>query len=1001
MRLPSPNRVPRRGAVLPLVAICTVALIGLVAMAIDLGMVAVARTQCQNAADSAAMAGARTINGLSAGNYNLSSVPINAVKAAVANKVFATYVQGDPNNITADAGLTDSQGNPYSYTSGQVNVKVGTYAYTYNDADPSKEGFGAQLPRTDPTEPYSAVQATVNYTGNFSFGRIFGINTYNANAQATAVHRPRDVMIIMDLSGSMRFQSLPGVPMSGGQAAASANNIARTQSMNPESVFPQFGHYSNVAAAALQGTSSIPTTTGEYVDPNNISSTQNSGPPICADWFSNPAGTAAGPGNVAFTRAPDTYNTTPGGDNYLKTTLNTGGSYATDVFDIVGANVYNAAFEANGYDTYLGAGSFNGYTQGPGYWGKTFWIWPPDPRGSNLDPNNSSNWANNGAKDWRKRFFLKYNTTTGQYGWLDSDNILWNTSSPYAIKTPGTTTAINEFGKSNTYTYKINYAAILYWLFNQSPTPFPSTLYAGRIRYYSSVPNYNDTTLNARWWAADLGTNGSASVLSDLSERFWKDYIDFVLGFQATGPGTYSATNGGGIAYSALIGNGNYFAWGTTQISQKPDPAVAVNTTTSASYALGYTGAVNVGSTGTALVGDKVMIGNDSQVYTITAKTATSLTLDQGLKVAAASSAAVRIVSAATYNTTQYISYTNNPMRPRHQFWFGPMTLVDYLGNYNTPLFWWPGNVHEAHAWACKVGIQTAIDDIQNNHPNDFIGLTFFSSPKYSAGGAGHHNQAVVPLGRAYQQLKDSLWFPPTTVTGGVTEITPYDVDMDNVPRANGGTAPQMGFMISYNQFSSSSSKLRFYAQPSYQLPSNKVPNYRGQAGGLGRKGANRLVIFETDGVPNTRANANIVAGGADSYYQIRIANPQNLSSGSNVEWPSGGGYSNAEVYSVVQQIVALNTASPPGYSTTRRQALVYCIGYGGDFDPANAGANQTAALTFLQTVMNYGNTAADTNPNNFPMWLRIYGPNSQRITNMQTAFTNIMQAGVQVSLIQ
>ena len=42
-----------------------------------------------------------------------------------------------------------------------------------------------------------------------------------------------------DLSGSMRFQSLPARPYSG----------ARTGSMNPESVFPQFGHYVDTAGA--------------------------------------------------------------------------------------------------------------------------------------------------------------------------------------------------------------------------------------------------------------------------------------------------------------------------------------------------------------------------------------------------------------------------------------------------------------------------------------------------------------------------------------------------------------------------------------------------------------------------------------------------------------------------------------------------------------------------------------------------------------------------------
>ena len=118
------------------------------------------------------------------------------------------------------------------------------------------------------------------------------------------------------------------------------------------------------------------------------------------------------------------------------------------------------------------------------------------------------------------------------------------------------------------------------------------------------------------------------------------------------------------------------------------------------------------------------------------------------------------------------------------------------------------------------------------------------------ADAAALFNRAVVALGRSYQQLKDSLWFPPSTVTGTATEITPYDADFLNVPRANGGTAPGMGFMIAYNQLSNSVNSLRTYSTP--------TDTYRGNAGGLGRKGASRLIIFETDGVPNTQANTAI-----------------------------------------------------------------------------------------------------------------------------------------------
>ena len=50
----------RRGSVLPLVVISLVALVGFVALAIDVGLIAVAKTQAQNAADTAAMSAADT-----------------------------------------------------------------------------------------------------------------------------------------------------------------------------------------------------------------------------------------------------------------------------------------------------------------------------------------------------------------------------------------------------------------------------------------------------------------------------------------------------------------------------------------------------------------------------------------------------------------------------------------------------------------------------------------------------------------------------------------------------------------------------------------------------------------------------------------------------------------------------------------------------------------------------------------------------------------------------
>ena len=57
------SNVHRRGAILPLFALMLVGLVGFLALAIDIGIVAVAETQCQNAADNAALAGCRALNG--------------------------------------------------------------------------------------------------------------------------------------------------------------------------------------------------------------------------------------------------------------------------------------------------------------------------------------------------------------------------------------------------------------------------------------------------------------------------------------------------------------------------------------------------------------------------------------------------------------------------------------------------------------------------------------------------------------------------------------------------------------------------------------------------------------------------------------------------------------------------------------------------------------------------------------------------------------------------
>ncbi|HZY83852.1 MAG TPA: pilus assembly protein TadG-related protein, partial [Gemmataceae bacterium] len=68
----------RKGTILPLAAVSLVSVCGFVALAFDIGLIAVAKTQCQNSADAASMAGARTLDGTPGQNLGPSTPPYTA-----------------------------------------------------------------------------------------------------------------------------------------------------------------------------------------------------------------------------------------------------------------------------------------------------------------------------------------------------------------------------------------------------------------------------------------------------------------------------------------------------------------------------------------------------------------------------------------------------------------------------------------------------------------------------------------------------------------------------------------------------------------------------------------------------------------------------------------------------------------------------------------------------------------------------------------------------------
>lgn len=153
------RRANRRGIIVVLAAVLLVVMLAMIAFAVDVGFITVARTELQGAADAAALAG-------------VSKLPLGESEA---NVVASDYVgrniaTNKPPQITTTAGQWDLKS--HSFKPGR--------------------------------SPFDALQVQVESKNQaLFFGRVMNTNTFNAGAKATAVVRPRDMMLVLDYSGSM------------------------------------------------------------------------------------------------------------------------------------------------------------------------------------------------------------------------------------------------------------------------------------------------------------------------------------------------------------------------------------------------------------------------------------------------------------------------------------------------------------------------------------------------------------------------------------------------------------------------------------------------------------------------------------------------------------------------------------------------------------------------------------------------------------------------------
>ena len=197
-----------------------------------------------------------------------------------------------------------------------------------------------------------------------------------------------------------------------------------------------------------------------------------------------------------------------------------------------------------------------------------------------------------------------------------------------------------------------------------------------------------------------------------------------------------------------------------------------------------------------------------------------------------------------------------------------------------------------------------------------------------------------------------------------------------------------MGLMLSYNQFAVTTTgdgTLRSF------VTSSPITFPTGVAGGMGRKGAQKVILFETDGLPNCTATASLVSGGTYNYYQIRYDMNKPYSS----EYPSINAL-NVNDPTVLSQVYSLVDQLKSDYGTSRNPFRLYAFGFG----PVFSGSQASSALSTLQAMQYHAGTQNDA-ATALPSNQIITGTDAQMSSRLVNGFTSVLQNGVQVALIK
>ncbi len=158
---------PRRGAVAVIVALLLIVILCFGALAVDIGYLTRVQSQLRNAVDAATLAGA---GAMSSGN----------------DAAIATVRDSFGKNLVAGRNLTEQE-----------------FVVELGDWDPEKQEF---IPTAIDLPSAIRVSGTRDDISVF-FARTIGMETQSLQANAVATYLPRDIMLVLDYSASMNYDT--------------------------------------------------------------------------------------------------------------------------------------------------------------------------------------------------------------------------------------------------------------------------------------------------------------------------------------------------------------------------------------------------------------------------------------------------------------------------------------------------------------------------------------------------------------------------------------------------------------------------------------------------------------------------------------------------------------------------------------------------------------------------------------------------------------------------